>query len=439
MRKMVVVAMREYQAAVRTKAFIISLVLMPLLMTGSIVVQKLVENKVDVRDKRFAILDYTGLVFDTIKAAASKRNAESIWEGEGADRKQVRPKFLVERVDPGSMDMTEAAFTQSERVRNKEITGFVVIEPGAIDAPEKDAATEIRYHSNSPTYDDFQRWVAGPINQRLQSIRLGKANLDPKVVKQAMQYLPVGNLELLTRDETGNIKQAQQTNRFATFIVPFGCMMLMFMIIMIGASPLVQSVLEEKMQRIAEVLLGSIPPFQLMLGKLLGVVGVSLTIATFYLVGAFYALRSAGYADLFPAHVVWWFVVYLALAVLMYGSLFIAIGAAVTDLKESQALMTPVMLVVVSPMFVWLQVLREPNAVFSTLVSFVPPATPMLMIIRQTVPPGIPAWQPLVGVLLVLATTLFLVYAASRIFRVGILMQGRGAKPAEMIRWIFKG
>ena len=102
-------------------------------------------------------------------------------------------------------------------------------------------------------------------------------------------------------------------------------------------------------------------------------------------------------------------------------------------------MMTPVTLLVVSPMFVWLPVLREPNSTFALVLSLIPPATPMLMTVRQAVPPGIPLWEPLAGVALVLLTTVAFVFAAGRIFRVGILMQGRGANFADLFRWIARG
>jgi ABC-type Na+ efflux pump permease subunit len=158
-----------------------------------------------------------------------------------------------------------------------------------------------------------------------------------------------------------------------------------------------------------------------------------------YLVGAYSALSRAGYAQYFPWQSVWWFVGFLSLAVLMYGSIFIAIGAAVSDMKEAQSMMTPVMLLVVSPMFVLQNVIREPGSTLSLAMSLFPPATPMLMIIRQAVPPGIPVWQPLLGIALVLLASLACVFAAGRIFRVGILMQGKGAKISEMFRWALRG
>ncbi|UCC31708.1 MAG: hypothetical protein JSU86_05390, partial [Phycisphaerales bacterium] len=82
---------------------------------------------------------------------------------------------------------------------------------------------------------------------------------------------------------------------------------------------------------------------------------------------------------------------------------------------------------------------KEPLATSSTVMSLFPPATPMLMILRQAVPPGVPLWQPLLGVALVILTTMACVFAAGRIFRVGILMQGKGANLGQMMRWALRG
>ena len=133
------------------------------------------------------------------------------------------------------------------------------------------------------------------------------------------------------------------------------------------------------------------------------------------------------------------FVVFQTLAVLMFGALFIAVGAAVTDMKEAQSLTTPVMILVMFPIFVFSKVIEEPTAPLSVILTLIPPATPMLMTRRQAVPPAVPLWQPLLGIVLVLMTTLVFVFAAGRIFRVGILMQGKGANVAELFRWVFRG
>jgi ABC-type Na+ efflux pump permease subunit len=184
-------------------------------------------------------------------------------------------------------------------------------------------------------------------------------------------------------------------------------------------------------------LLGSVRPFDLMLGKLLGMTAVSLTITAVYLVGAYWAARHYGFAEYIPTALLAWFLAYQLLAALMFGSLFIAVGAACTDMKETQNLMWPVMLLAIMPMFFLGSILQEPNSMVATGLSFFPFATPMLMIMRQSVLPGVPSWQPVVGIVLVLATTLFCVWAAGRIFRVGILMQGKGAQLGDLLRWVF--
>jgi ABC-2 type transport system permease protein len=439
MRKTIVVALRDYQAAVRTKAFLIGLLMMPLMFGGGILAQILLRNNNDIRDKRVAVVDYTGQLFDGLNEASNIRNQTLIYEGEGAARKQIQPRYIMEKADPGTNDAAHMALALSDRVRKKDIFAFVIIEPDALESRGNPAQSAVHYHSESPTYDQIQQWIAGPMNERIQQMRLQAAALDARIVREATRRVLVGNLGLVKADAAGNPIEAEQSNLAANLFVPVGLMALMFMVVMGSATPLMNSVLEEKMQRIAEVLLSSIPPFQLMLGKLLGTVAVALTTGSVYLLGAYLALRRAGYVQYFPWDQVWWFIGFLALSVLMFGSIFIAIGASVTDMKEAQSMMTPVMLLLVSPMFVWFNVVREPNSTMALAMSLIPPMTPMLMIVRQSVPPGVPLWQPLSGIVLVLAATLICVFAAGRIFRVGMLMQGKGAKMSEMVRWAIRG
>ena len=102
-------------------------------------------------------------------------------------------------------------------------------------------------------------------------------------------------------------------------------------------------------------------------------------------------------------------------------------------------MLMPVMIIICIPLFVLRNVIQEPQSDFAMMMSLIPPATPMLMTSRMAVYQGIPFWQPMVGVLLVLVTTIVFVYVASRIFRVGLLAQGKGASFAQIIRWIIRG
>ena len=129
----------------------------------------------------------------------------------------------------------------------------------------------------------------------------------------------------------------------------------------------------------------------------------------------------------------------MVLAIFMYGSLFAAIGSACNDTKDIQSLSMPVMLPMIIPMFMIMPVLREPACAFSTWLSLFPPFTPTLMMLRLSTPAGVPLWQPAVGMAGVLLTTLFTVWAGGRIFRVGLLMQGKPPKLGEILRWAVRG
>jgi ABC-2 type transport system permease protein len=449
MRKVLVIAARDYLATVRTKGFVISLAMMPLLMSGGFLAQKLVGDQVDIRERRFAIVDRSpgGKIVGLLETKVKERNAHEIKETE----KQVQPAFSIESVAPEA-DAAGQRFELSERVRQKELDGFLEIGPDVYELPKRPTLGEdeeipnrppspVRYQSNRLLDDAFARWAEKRIAEHVYKQRMADAglNLPDDKVQRIFTPIKIDSKELSRIGPDGKIEEAPDENKVLLIMAPFGLLMLMFMVVMVGATPLMQGVVEEKMQRIAEVLLGSVSPFKLMLGKLIGTVGVSLTLVAVYLSGAYYVASRYGVADRLPLEIIAWFVAYQVLAVIMYGSLFIAVGAACTDMKETQSLMWPVMVLAMLPLFVALTVIREPNSPFAFWASLFPPATPMLMISRQAVPPGIGLWQPVLGVLVVLLTTLLCVYAAGRIFRVGILMQGKGAKVGDMVRWVIRG
>ena len=108
-------------------------------------------------------------------------------------------------------------------------------------------------------------------------------------------------------------------------------------------------------------------------------------------------------------------------------------------MKEAQTMLMPVWIIICFPMFIWFIVVREPTSTFSTIASFIPPATPLLMMLRAAALPSLPLWQPVLGAVLVLLTTVACVFVAGRIFRVGILMQGKGANLRQLFRWAVSG
>ena len=437
MRKTLIIAVREYIAAVRTKAFIISIIAMPVLMGGGIIAHTVLEGQVDTTDKRIAVIDRSGAIADALIAGAKARNESAVTDAETG--KKIRPAYVIETVAPAE-DAKTQELELSDQVRSKQLHAYVVIGADIVEPGEDETDAQVRYHAENAALDDVRNWLAQVINEHVRSLRLNKAQLDPEIVAQVTKPTPVEALGLVSRDEaTGEVTDAKKSSEAAAIIVPMAIMMLMFMMITLGATPLINSVIEEKMQRIAEVMLGSATPFQMMLGKLIGSVGVSLTVVAVYIIGGSFAATRVGAGDLVPYSVLPWMFAFLIGAILMFGSMFVAIGAACNDLKEAQSLMMPVWILVCIPMFVWIQVVREPMSSFSVGISFVPFCTPMLMLMRMTTPATIPAWQPWVGLAGVLVTTVILVWSAGRIFRIGILMSGKPPKLSELAKWALRG
>ena len=427
-RKIATVASTEFQQAVRSKAFIIGVLLIPAIGVLSALVPKFAGDEVDKLERRVAVVAETPDVYQQAAEVFQKWNKDQVDE-----RGTVTgPRFLPEAATPapGQSD-DELRLALSDRVRAKEIFAFVEL-------PTK-TQPSLRYYTDSPTFRALPNMIQEKIGVVLVTQQLTEGRVDPGAVLDRLRRLQLKTLNLQTRNPDGRIAAAQAADQIRSFVTPMVLMMLMFIIVISTASPLLNSVMEEKMTRISEVMLGALSPFELMSGKLLGVVGVSIVLSTLYLSGAYGYAVYHGYGDAVTPAQVAWFVVYLVLAMLIYGSLFIAIGAAASDLKDAQALMTPGMMVFMAPMFVWMPIVKAPGSTLAIVASLIPFATPVLMTLRMALSPAPAPWQIALGFALTLATTALFVWAGGRIFRVGILMQGKSASFSEMIRWVRAG
>jgi ABC-2 type transport system permease protein len=134
-----------------------------------------------------------------------------------------------------------------------------------------------------------------------------------------------------------------------------------------------------------------------------------------------------------------WFYVYLIAEVTMLCALSVGLGAACNSPQEAQNLMLVVLTPIMVPVFLMLPVLSRPNGPLAVTLSLFPPLTPMLMVLREAMPGGVPAWQLWIGLLGVIVCSFLGVWAASRVFRVAILMQGRPPRLADIVRWAIKG
>ncbi len=431
MSRIAIVATSEFLTLVRTKAFLIGVMLMPVFMGGAIVFQRFTEKRLDTTAREVAVIDRTDAVFPVLEAATEAWNARAT----GQDGVQRAPTFVLRPANPGGATDEALRLALSERVRNGEIFAFLEIPRAVLDA-SLDPPAKVQYHSNHPSYETLPRFLNAAVGRAVLAIRFRAAALDPKLIDRLTRAPELETLGLLERDTSGRVKAAVEIDRLRAIAVPAGFMVLMFMVVMSSSPQLLNSVMEEKMSRISEVLISSITPFQLMMGKLIGSAGVSMLLAAIYLTGAYRVAAYYGYADALTPAMVGWFLLYLVCAVLLFGSIFISIGAACTDFKDAQSMMTPAMLLVMMPVFTWTAVLRAPDSPLAVGLSLFPPATPFLMLLRMALRPAPPAWQVLLSVVLIGLTVIAAVWAAGKIFRIGILMHGKSATVREMIRWV---
>ena len=430
MNRVLTIARSEFLTLVRTKAFIIGIVMMPLLSGTFVLFMKYVENHVDLSDRRFAVIDRTGVLFQPIADAAAEYNKTS---GQGDARKG--PYFLPERVDVAGRDADAIAVDLSERVRRKELFAFIDI-PASVVGPAADTKPAVTYYTETTSYRTLSDWLGTTLGTEITRRRFTEAGIDEALAMKMTSKVTLSTFGLVERAANGTVTQAHKVDALATFGPPMFFLVLMFLSVMTSAQHLLSAIIEEKMSRISEVLLGSVTPFQLLLGKLVGVSWVSVLLVLVYFAGAVYAVFASGRWDLLNPALMAWFVVFLVCAALMYGAMFLALGSACSSIADAQSMLQPAMMLLILAYVGSFVVVRAPDSALAVGMSFFPTMTPFAMMLRMSIPPGAPIWQVLLAMAGLGVTTAAVVWAASRIFRVGVLMQGKAPNFPELWRWI---
>ena len=430
--KILAVAGTEFRAMVRSKAFLISISILPIVILGMSFAQRQLAARVDTEPRRFAVVDQSGQVgklYPVVEAAARAR--EQQLAADLAEGRAPKPSFQPERVEVGDRPLDQLRLQLSERVRKEELFAFVEI-------PANPAVDKLRYYSDHPAYDDLRDWLARTVDEALKDESYRQAHLDPALIESLKHKVSTETLGLWTRDADGRVHPAEKQDVIRTVVLPIVPVFLLFFFIVTSVPQLMNSVMTEKTSRISEVLLGSLSPTELMAGKLLGSVGVSLLLGVAYLACGVAVASKMGYSAAITPSLVAWFLAFLVLAMLLYGSASMAIGAACNDLKDAQNLMLPVMLPLMIPMMMLMTVVEAPSSRLAVALSLFPPATPLVMLLRVGVHPAAPLWQVALGAAGALLNSALCVWAAGRIFRVGLLAQGKSPSLAQMIRWVFE-
>jgi ABC-2 type transport system permease protein len=443
MHRILLVAKRDYLATIRSKPFLFGLIVAPVLFGGGFIGIAVMKAKPDIQERRIAILDRTGAAARWIVESAAAKNSKDMLDK--ITGRQIAPRYTFETVAAEADPMAQR-LALSDRVRRHDLFAFLELGPDALhpakgDDPEKlPEASRISYYSNASGIDQTRGWLTGPVGDGLRCARLAQLGVDPSHFSDVLTAANVESMSLIVRNpKTGEIGQAHKRSEVEGFAVPFVMMMMLAMIVLMAAGPMLGAVADDKQQRVFEMLLGSASPFELMMGKVAAAVSLTLTSSVFYIVGATLVLQSLAMIGLAPFALLPWFFIYLVADVMVMSSLAVALGSACASPNDAQHLAMIVMGPTIIPLFLMMPVMEAPNGPLATAMSLMPPFTPLLMLMRQAMPGGVPMWQPWVSLVGVVVWTVAVAWTAARIFRIAVLMQGKTPNLAELMRWARMG
>jgi ABC-2 type transport system permease protein len=415
MGKILAVIKREYLTRVTSRGFIVWTILTPLLAAGLLLGPAMFQQRV-AQQGRLLVLDQTGDA--ELVALAEKQFFKNpppghyVWEREAV---------------PAGENIAVRVTSLSRQISAGQILGFLTIPPDAIAGKSR-----IAFHTQGLR----ERTVISRLREAFQS-----AVIERRLVREGFKTEHAG--DLIQVPEMLLISDQNNSSRSAFFLA-LGMMTVLYGMIIIYGNLVMRSVIEEKQSRIIEVLLSSIRPFDLMLGKLTGIGLVSLTQVGLWL-GSLFLLSAVSAAPAFTGSsfqlppvnpfLVVFFLIFFLLGYFLFSTLYLVVGAMVSAEEDAQQLQMPVMLSAVIPMLLLEQVLRQPSSLFSTVLSLVPLFSPILMFGRisvQTPPP----WQIALSIVLLLGTIYGAVWLAAKIYRVGVLMYGKPPTLPELVKWL---
>jgi ABC-2 type transport system permease protein len=438
MKRAFAVATAEFLALVRTKFFIVGVLLVPIMISASIMFTNYADKNLGAEVHKIAVLDRTGVLFPAIEreTTTSAPVPGAPINPENDDPDATRPANVqVVQVSLQGKSADEVKLDLSKQVKDKTLYGFVDIPATLLDSAPGDSLS-IDYYTENLSNRVVPRWLGKAINSEVTRRRFEAAHVDRDLTDRLSRTTKITTRGLLVRATDGSVQPAREVRSWETFAIPFGLMYLLFLAVVMTAPHMMNAVIEEKMSRISEVLLASVTPTELLGGKIMGIAAVSVLLALVYLGGGLYAAFATGQWQLVDFSLLIWFLVFLLCAVLMFGSVFLSIGAACSDLKDAQSMVQPSMFFMIIPMFLAPLVLGAPGSTQATILSLIPLWSPFLMLIRLAMTPPPPLWQVLLSVVLTGGTAAFFVWCAGRIFRIGLLMTGKAPNIPELMKWI---
>jgi ABC-type Na+ efflux pump permease subunit len=444
MSKIWQIAVREFIATVFTKAFIIGLLIFPaMLALFAVFAPRLFADRAIAVEGELAVIDPSGRVADELEALLAAAPAELDVTAavraatEGRDTGAAMAAALGAGARLSLVRLSRDANVEREKQRLLPAEepaaarlALAVIHADAVEA--RAGETKLgTYDLYVPPNQDNRVEVA--VQQRLRealtAARLRARGMDRTAIDALVTVPRVRSVTVAADGERGTVGAFN-------VMLPLAFMFLLFMGVMGSGQGLLTTTIEEKSSRVVEVLLSAVSPLQLMAGKLLAHMAVSLVAMSLYIALGLLTLASFSLFGLLDLSLIFYLLVFFLLAFFMIGSLMMAVGAAVNDMREAQSLMMPMMLIMMAPWILWMPISRNPDSTLALVVSFLPPLNSFGMLLRlaSTSPP--PAWQVWLSIAVGIAGVVGAVWLAAKVFRIGLLMFGKPPDFATLVRWI---
>ncbi len=435
MHKVWAVIRREFVERVRTRAFILTTLLGPLFFGLLFVVPGYLMSR-STGSKDIALIDGTtdGLGGQMRDALAAARI------GRGPD---AQPRFQVTRVPAAGREMAVRDSLvpltgRSRREHPESFHGVLIVSDTAV------ASGKFQYlGSNVGSFDDM-RELEQTLRPLIVARRLEALGVESGAVMRSLEGIDLATAKVANgklTDESGE----------ATFALAYGMGFILYLALLLFGSAVMTSIIEEKNNRIVEILASSLTPFQMMLGKVVGVGLVALTqigiwsgaatLLSTYQAGIMRAMGMGGGGQMpfslpnMSPDLLVVFLLFFALGFLLYAAAYAAVGAMCSTVQDAQQLQMPVMLFVLAGFFSVFAVIRDPGGTAAQVLSYIPMLTPFVVPLRYSISP-LPFLELAGSVLVTVLGMLAIVWLAARIYRIGILSYGKKATFADMIRWI---
>ncbi|MEY3022645.1 MAG: hypothetical protein RIS86_1843 [Planctomycetota bacterium] len=445
--KIALVGWREFRHTALTKGFIFGAVVMPILMLGVFALVPMMLTKetpplvgeIAIADPSGAILPRTRAILerDVNPAELANELADDLASRAATPMGAAGTAAVLDDLSPAQVEVTwrdERDLAQVDglkaEVRNGGLLAAAVVREEALDTTREPVAIE--YYIPSSLSPKHVRQIARALRKAIEEERIVRSGVD----RGLLARLAPPPEPTTTRISPEGSEAEENTE--LRMIVPMAFMMLLWICVFTSANYLLTTTIEEKSNKVMEVLLAAVSPMQLLAGKILGYSAVSLVTLVMYGGAGLAGLSAAAMLDLVPISHLVYLGLFFVMAYVMVASMMAAVGSAVSDLREAQSLVGPVMILLVIPLMLWMPIIQNPNGVLATVASFVPPAIPFVMILRLTAATEpIPMWQTAVSVVWGFGAAFGMLWLAARIFRVGVLMQGKPPTPRELVRWAF--